>query len=503
MKLDDLPQEILDIIIQKCSYSDLTNCHLVSKSMAKSTKPRLFHLVILYLHPDSLNKVREIAASRLRHHVKSFLLHTTILPRFHTKGEWEGCVDIRPRFHQFETQMREQLTSCFETTLPPRWGEEELRALYDQAPMWSAQGEYVKYCSVLAKQEQLVRRVSPDFSTENLLRCFPNLREIEEMPWQYDTNRSKTPQQPIPRYMQWLLPDDTVSKSRRDNMETFMYGSQGIYASSILQNGLLGASILLPASSNLLLNRPQSQLRKLVLGVSTMVQDSHDESLNSMPNMEQYARERDDQAEIDAIWPMFFNRIESVSLPFLSELDLDIYVGDEEYQNEELVLGMFKIIRSAQSLKTLALTLSCHEAIVRTSFNLLDEFSYFQLPLLECLRLTGCTSKQATLHCILSNHSETLHELHIHDVYISEGLWEVLLLELPKMLTLRVAEIGKLVDISNSDGVVSEDGVKLDGAFCLHSEVEALKDYLLRGTMWPGMWPLNPTLSRIQTVAVA
>ncbi|GAB7365684.1 hypothetical protein MBLNU230_g7024t1 [Neophaeotheca triangularis] len=100
MAIRQIPNEILDLLLDQCDFSSYKTCRMVSRQFNEVCSPRVFeHLHLVGLN-YSLGNLMRIANSTLSKHVRELTVHIDQLPPLDFKS-WAKLVDLRPAFTEY------------------------------------------------------------------------------------------------------------------------------------------------------------------------------------------------------------------------------------------------------------------------------------------------------------------------------------------------------------------------------------------------------------------
>lgn len=109
-RLDNISEELRCLIVQFCTPGSVKSLRLVARTFQSSTTRPIFDHVTVCLHPDSVNKLEQLARQpALADLVRHVTFHTAVLPSFAGQEEWEAEVDIRPPEHKFYHDFQQAL----------------------------------------------------------------------------------------------------------------------------------------------------------------------------------------------------------------------------------------------------------------------------------------------------------------------------------------------------------------------------------------------------------
>lgn len=98
--MEHLPTELLELIVEECEFASLKALRLSNKRSCLVATSHVFQGFHMGLFQYSLEKLRELAKSRLAAHVKSFTFHSDILPDW-SYEKWKVSIDFRPGFAEY------------------------------------------------------------------------------------------------------------------------------------------------------------------------------------------------------------------------------------------------------------------------------------------------------------------------------------------------------------------------------------------------------------------
>ena len=103
-KLEQLPPELLDVILSQCEFPSLKDLRRVNRRFSNASTPHVFEHFHMGLFNHGLSNLLHLSKSALSKHIKKFTLHSDILPLVQERHDWERWIDFRP---SYEAWLRE------------------------------------------------------------------------------------------------------------------------------------------------------------------------------------------------------------------------------------------------------------------------------------------------------------------------------------------------------------------------------------------------------------
>lgn len=110
--MDDLPPELLELIMQQCDFASLKHMRLVAKRLEHIATPRVFHDVYAAFFAYSLDNIGNIANSRVAKYAKTLTVYSNFLPIL-AQDQWRKEAFYRPHFPTwFGTRKEDIVRDC-------------------------------------------------------------------------------------------------------------------------------------------------------------------------------------------------------------------------------------------------------------------------------------------------------------------------------------------------------------------------------------------------------
>jgi hypothetical protein len=231
--IQELPQELFDKITEHVSRRDCKSLRSSSRILAAKALPSLVREVHLSPQPLSWHNLEKLASNpRFANHVEGLVFFPNLLPNFDGYAGWMKCVNIqavRSRYMYTEDGQSRPVSE----------------ALYRA---------YGNYQQTRKTQQELVVKLLEQIP--HLFKSFPKLRRATAPMWNQCWRSIPSIEHfggnicAFDEFWHWLRPDDldhTLPLSNKPwRSGRTSISPPDVYHSSIIEAGMLGASLLLP-----------------------------------------------------------------------------------------------------------------------------------------------------------------------------------------------------------------------------------------------------------------
>jgi hypothetical protein len=398
MKLQSLPNQILDAILSFCSMLDLKSLRLVSSFLIAPSSRLLFRNISMCFYLASVERLTSIAKSRHATSVRQLKIHTAILPEFTNDHALAMTLDRESDDYHFFRQANQ-----------------------------ASKDAYIKeYKEQLDSQARYLVDKSFWQEIQRALEAMTGLRNLEMARYELGCfERFK-----IGRFMSslpmWQLCHYMSHEGLEESRDVVFTVPEGISFDQRLMSGIIG-QVALPSVSQ--------QLRKLRYQLTM-----HPPSSN-----------------IDITTRAHFDRVimlvHVTKYPLLTSLDLEIVLSGALELDIKLLTAVHSMLASATGLKSLTLDICCADVEVDIRGpDHLESIATLRWPNLETLWLSCSTTKQSLL-AFLSQHHGTLKSLRLIHMRMlgNDGGWKSFLNEIPKLSNLETLELFFLTEMNDLD----------------------------------------------------
>lgn len=113
--MDELPPELIELIIQQCDFASIKHMRLVAKPFEHIATPLVFRDFYAAFFAYSLDNIGHVANSRVAQHVKHLTIWADILPDWE-QHEWLRESGDRPNFSAWKARRKEHIAAdCLKT----------------------------------------------------------------------------------------------------------------------------------------------------------------------------------------------------------------------------------------------------------------------------------------------------------------------------------------------------------------------------------------------------
>lgn len=173
--MENLPEELLALIVEHCHHASLKCLRLVDHRFNTLSSAGTFEHFYIGLFEYGLQNLQDLATSPLSKHVKKFTFYSDIVPEWN-RVEWQKQIDFRPDFSSWYAARKAELGPSYMTsaTHSPQADYAALsRHEFGRAELDEA---WLRYESI-RNEQQAWRQSIQGARLKDLLTSLPNLQE--------------------------------------------------------------------------------------------------------------------------------------------------------------------------------------------------------------------------------------------------------------------------------------------------------------------------------------